>query len=88
MVQTLSWEGMAVGVSLVSLRFEDFPGGLSFAEDFEFDTAQAVGEFEYDYLDPARMRYEYKASYLLENGTNKSLNWSPGEATDLVLKMP
>ncbi|MBX9401656.1 hypothetical protein K4L06_10050 [Lysobacter sp. BMK333-48F3] len=72
----------------VSLRFEDLVGGLNFAEDFEFDNAQAVGEFEYDYLDPARMRYEYKASYLLENGTNKSLNWSPGEATDLVLKMP
>lgn len=34
------------------------------------------------------MRYEYKASYLLENGTNKSVNWAPSEVTDLVLKMP
>ena len=72
----------------VSLRFEDFAGGLSFAEDFEFDSAQATGEFEYDYLDPARMRYEYKASYLLENGTNKTTNWAATDATDLVLKMP
>ena len=72
----------------VSLRFEDFAGGLSFAEDFDFDNAQASGEFEYDYLDPARMRYEYKASYLLENGTNKSVTWAPNDTTDLVLKMP
>lgn len=71
----------------VSLRFEDFAGGLSFAEDFEFTDGQASGEFEYDYLDPARMRYEYKASYLLENGTNKAGNWVAGDATDLVLKM-
>jgi hypothetical protein len=71
----------------VSLRFEDFAGGLSFAEDFEFTDGQASGEFEYDYLDPARMRYEYKASYLLENGTNKAGNWVASDATDLVLKM-
>ncbi len=72
----------------VSLRFEDFPGGLSFAEDFEFDTAQAVGEFEYDYLDPARMRYEYKATYLLENGTQKATPWTAADAAELVLKLP
>lgn len=72
----------------VSLRFEDFAGGLSFADELVFENGQSSGEFEYDYLDADRMRYEYSVRWLFENGLSKVTDWTATAATDLVLHLP
>jgi hypothetical protein len=70
------------------LRFEDFAAGLAFEDEFVFENGSSLAEFEYDYVDPARMRYEYKASFLFENGLSKTGNWTATAATDLAAKIP
>lgn len=70
------------------LRFEDFGAGLAFEDEFVFENGSSLAEFEYDYVDPARMRYEYKASFLFENGLSKTGNWTATAATDLAAKIP
>lgn len=70
------------------LRFEDFAAGLSFEDEFVFENGTSVAEFEYDYVDPARMRYEYKASFLFESGLSKTGNWTATATTDLAAKIP
>lgn len=72
----------------VSLRFEDFAGGLSFADELVFENGQSSGEFEYDYLDPARMRFEYSVRWLFENGLSKVTDWTASDATELPLQIP
>ena len=72
----------------VSLRFEDFAGGLSFADELVFENGQSAGEFEYDYLDPSRMRFEYSVRWLFENGLSKVTDWTASAATDLTLRTP
>lgn len=72
----------------VSLRFEDFAGGLSFADEMVFENGQSSGEFEYDYLDPARMRFEYSVRWLFENGLSKVTDWTASDATELPLQIP
>lgn len=72
----------------VSLRFEDFAGGLSFADELVFENGQSSGEFEYDYLDPARMRFEYSVRWLFENGLSKVTDWTASDATVLPLQIP
>ena len=72
----------------VSLRFEDFAGGLSFADDLVFENGQSSGEFEYDYLDPNRMRFEYRVHWLFENGLGKVSDWTASAATELALRIP
>ena len=70
------------------LRFEDFAAGLAFEDEFVFENGSSLAEFEYDYVDLARMRYEYKASFLFENGLSKTGNWTATAATDLAAKIP
>lgn len=72
----------------VSLRFEDFAGGLLFADEMVFENGQSSGEFEYDYLDPARMRFEYSVRWLFENGLSKVTDWTASDATELPLQIP
>ena len=70
------------------LRFEDFAAGLSFADAFVFESADGKGEFEYDYVDEARNRFEYRAEFLFENGLVQSTDWKASEASELVLNLP
>jgi hypothetical protein len=51
------------------LRFID--DGLSFEDTFSFRSAQASKSFEFDYLDPARREYEYKATWQYANGLSR-----------------
>ena len=53
----------------VELRFVD--DGLSFADTFNFRSAQARAAFEFDYVDPARREYEYKATWQYANGLSR-----------------
>ena len=53
-----------------------------------FENGQSSGEFEYDYLDPDRMRFEYSVRWLFENGLSKVTDWTATAATDLVLHIP
>ena len=70
------------------LRFEDFAAGLSFANSFAFETAEARGEFEYDYADEGRNRFEYRTTFLFENGLQRETDWQASDATRLVLQLP
>ncbi len=72
----------------IKMRFEDFAEGISAEDEFIFDNGKSVAEFEYDYVDPSRMRYEYKTSFVFENGLTKTSQWTASAATDLTLKIP
>ncbi len=72
----------------IDLRFEDFAAGISAEDQFVFENGKSAGEFEYDYIDASRMRYEYRAVFLFENGLTKTVNWTATAATDLTVKIP
>ncbi len=72
----------------IKMRFEDFAAGIAAEDEFVFDNGKSTAEFEYDYVDPSRMRYEYKASFVFENGLTKTSQWTASAATDLTLKIP
>lgn len=72
----------------INLRFEDFAAGISAEDQFVFENGKSAAEFEYDYIDPSRMRYEYRATFLFENGLTKTVNWTATAATDLTVKIP
>ena len=72
----------------ISLRFEDFAAGISAEDQFVFENGSSTAEFEYDYVDPSRMRYEYQAALMFENGLTKTVKWTATAATELTVKIP
>lgn len=72
----------------VELRFEDFMAGLSFADNFEFENEAARGQFEYQYVDEARARFEHRETFLFQNGLEQSSEWQSSNATELPIKVP
>jgi hypothetical protein len=72
----------------VALRFEDFAAGLNFADTFQFESADAKGEFEYDYVDELRKKFEYRADFVFENGLTQSTDWTASDATEIAPALP
>jgi hypothetical protein len=44
--------------------------------------------FEFDYVDPARDAFEWRAKYLFENGMTQDSNWEEAEGDTLTVTVP
>ena len=59
----------------VDIRYEDAAHGLSYADAFSLKSNGEQKNFEYDYVDPNASAYEYKTSYIYNNGLSRSSDW-------------
>jgi hypothetical protein len=71
----------------VDLRFADDAIG-TLEDRFEFRTGGGRQTFEYEYLDPQRDRYEYRADFLFSNGTTRRQEWTATDANELDIRVP
>jgi hypothetical protein len=59
----------------VDIRYEDAAHGLSYADAFSLKSTGEQKNFEYDYVDASASAYEYKTSYIYNNGLSRSSEW-------------
>jgi hypothetical protein len=69
----------------VETRYADGEAGLSFANVANFASADDQNSFEFDYVDPAKSRYEYRTNLLFTNGLTKATDWQETDKDDLVV---
>lgn len=72
----------------VDARFEDFAAGLSFADSFVFESQASLGEFEYDFVDSNRDRFEFRYTILFENGLQQTVDWQSSAETEVITRVP
>lgn len=69
----------------VEIRYEDDSAGLSYADDFTFQSSNERGNFEYDYVDEKKASYEYRVLYRFTNNLSKTTNWTKANAEELII---
>ena len=57
----------------VALRYSDASNRLSFQDDFTFSPTSAPEFFEFDYVDPQRLRYSYTLKYTFVNNLTRTI---------------
>ena len=66
----------------VSLRYVDDQNGLGFNDQFRFNSEADRATFEFDYVDGAKNKYDYKITTHFDNGMARAgecSRWRPGE---------
>lgn len=74
----------ALRTTTVELRFEDPLAGLSFADRVTLDATTAQGTFEYAFVDEARDTYQYRVTWLFDNGLSRTQEWTDATSLDLT----
>lgn len=69
----------------VEISYEDLPNNLSYADAFNFKSANEQAHFEYDYVDRENARYKYKINYLFTNGLSRATEWEQVDSEELIL---
>jgi hypothetical protein len=69
----------------VETRYADAEAGLSSANVANFASADDQSSFEFDYVDPAKARYEYRTNLLFTNGLTKATDWQQTDKDDLIV---
>jgi hypothetical protein len=69
----------------VETRYVDGEAGLSFSNVAKFASADDQSSFEFDYVDPAKARYEYRTNLLFSNGLTKATDWQQTDKDDLIV---
>jgi hypothetical protein len=72
----------------VELRYSDDMAGISAGDRMVFEAAGTRKKFEYEYVDPSQDRYQWRASFLFENGMTSSTDWQDADSDDLILETP
>jgi hypothetical protein len=72
----------------VELRYQDEANGIDVADRAVFDAPGGSKMFEFDYVDPARDAFEWRAKYLFENGMTQDSNWEEAEGDTLTVTVP
>jgi hypothetical protein len=70
----------------VDLRYVDDAHGLLFADRFVFKQPNEHAAFEYDYVDEAKNRYDFKTTTHFDNGLASETDWA--SANDATLTVP
>ena len=70
----------------IDIRYEDFMAGLSFNDNFVFEEAAARGYFEFDYINEARDRYEFRSTFVYQNGLVQNTDWAASKNAILQIK--
>ena len=71
----------------VETRYLDGEAGLSFSNVAKFASADDQSSFEFDYVDPAKSRYEYRTNLLFSNGLTKATDWQQTDEDDLIVSI-
>lgn len=82
------WKARGVERVSMELRFEDFLENLSYAAQLELDGPDTQARFEFDYVDVARNRYEWRSTVLFKNGLRHVTNWTASADPVLVPRLP
>jgi hypothetical protein len=69
----------------VDLRYLDREAGLRFDGSVTLNSHTDTGSFEYDYVDLAKPRYEYRVTIFFLNGMTREKDWQPTAAPDLSI---
>ncbi len=72
----------------VELRYIDQANGIDVADRFIFDMPGATRPFEFDYVDPARDAFEWRAKYVFSNGMTQDINWTQADGDTLTVRLP
>lgn len=70
------------------LRFLDDANGISAQDRASFAAPVGRKGFEFDYVDPARAAYEWRALYVFGNGMTRWTEWRFAEADELEIAAP
>jgi hypothetical protein len=70
----------------VDLRYVDSNNKLNLAKRFTFSSIKDIGSFAFDYCDPA-ISAEYRMNVQLDNGQNKTVDWSPIGDSSLTIQL-
>ncbi|MCO6419643.1 hypothetical protein JYK14_26255 [Siccirubricoccus sp. KC 17139] len=72
----------------VELRFADAANGLLVEDKASFAAPGGRKAFEFNYVDPARSFYEWRALYVFGNGMTRRQDWQTAEADELEIAAP
>lgn len=72
----------------VELRYQDPNVGIDIADRASFTAPGGRKTFEFDYVDPARSAFQWRAHYVLANGMTRDTDWVDADAETLVIKAP
>jgi hypothetical protein len=70
----------------IALRYSDATNRLLFQDDFTFTPTSTPQFFEFDYVDPQRLRYSYTLKYIFTN--NLTRNVPEQVSSSAVLEIP
>jgi hypothetical protein len=73
---------------IVDLRYTDDVSGLSSEDHMTFENGAARKKFEYEYVDPAKDHYQWRASFLFDNGMTTTRDWQDADQDDLSIAAP
>lgn len=72
----------------VELRYADDAAGISVEDRMTFESGAARKKFEFDYVNPDNDRYQWRASFLFENGMTTSRDWDEADGAELAVTVP
>lgn len=72
----------------VELRYIDDVNGIKVEDRAMFDGAGGPKMFEFDYVDPAREGFEWRAKYVFENGMTQESQWVEADGDTLTVTVP
>lgn len=70
------------------LRYQDGANGIDIADRMTFEAPGQRRSFEFDYMDPARDGFEWRARFLFTNGMTTDRNWAPADGDRLRIEAP
>ena len=70
------------------LRYQDGANGIDIADRIIFEEPGQRRSFEFDYMDPARDGFEWRARFLFTNGMTTDRTWAPADGDRLRIEAP
>lgn len=72
----------------VELSYKDDTDGTDIADLAVFEAPGGRKTFEFDYLDPSRKAYSWRAKFLFKNGMTRRTDWARTDAAHLSIPAP
>jgi len=72
----------------VELRYVDDANGIKVEDRAVFDRGAGPKSFEFDYVDPVREAFEWRAKYVFENGMTQESQWVEADGGALTVAVP
>jgi hypothetical protein len=69
----------------VDTRYLDRDASLSYEGSVTLSSSSGKGTFEYDYVDTAKPRFEYRVTFFFLNGMTRERDWQAVDTADLLI---